>query len=365
MGYGKARYATAIQVIDPDRLSNPQNQYDNQTMRGGVQVDHLGAPQAYYIRRAHLGDWFNAGDAMTWDLIPRETEWGRPLVVHSFVADRAGQHRGGIGIFNPVMQRLKMLTQYDGAELDQAVIGALFGAYIESPFDPQVVASALGNGSELSAYQTERAAYHTNKNIALAGARIPHLFPGEKFTTVEAKHPATQFADFQATFLRNVASATGMSYEQVSSDWSKSNYSSARGALLEAWKTMSRRRAHFVTSFANPIFSAFTEESFDVDGLPLPSGAPDFVECRGAYSACKWLGPSRGVIDVVKEVQGSMLSMEAGLSTLEEQGSELGVDWEENLDQRAREIRAFKDRGIPVPSWGHESDEVVQTEKIG
>lgn len=365
IGIGKARYATAIQILDPDRLSNPQQQFDNQTMRGGVVVDHLGAPEAYFIRRAHLGDWFNASDAMTWDKLPRETEWGRPVVIHSFSADRAGQHRGGIGIFNPVMQRLKMLTQYDGAELDQAVINAMFGAYIKSPFDPEIVASALGNATELNAYQTERINYHKGRNITLGGARMPHLFPGEEIVTVKAEHPASAFGDFQATFLRNIASAVGLSYEQISSDWSKSNYSSARGAIVEAWKTLSRRRAHFATSFANPIFSLFAEECFDVDNLPMPSNAPEFAECRGAYSACRWLGPSRGAIDIIKEVQGSMLTMEAGLSTLEEEGAAYGVDWEENLDQRKQELDAFADRGIPVPSWGKESDEVVQTEKIG
>jgi len=257
IGYGKARYATSIQLIDPDRLSNPQNQYDNQTWRGGVKVDHLGAPVGYYIRRAHIGDWFNAADAMIWDELPRETSWGRPVVIHSFVADRAGQHRGGIGIFNSVMERLKMLTQYDGAELDQAVINAIFGAYIKSPFDPEIVASALGNEGALNAYQQERIKYHQGRNINVGGAKMPHLFPGEEIVTVKAEHPAAAFADFQATFLRNFASATGLSYEQVSSDWSKSNYSSARGAIVEAWKTLQRRRAHFSTGFANPVFSLF------------------------------------------------------------------------------------------------------------
>lgn len=365
IGHGKAKYATTIQVVDPDRLSNPQNQYDNQTWRGGVAVDHLGAPTGYYIRRAHLGDWFNANDAMIWDLIPRETAWGRPMVVHNFTADRAGQHRGGLGIFNPVMQRLKMLTQYDGAELDQAVINAIFGAYITSPFDPEIVKSALGDGNELNAYQNERIAYHNGRKISLGGARMPHLFPGEEIKTVKAEHPSSAFKEFQSTFLRNIASATGLSYEQISSDWSQSNYSSARGAIVEAWKTLSRRRSHFASGFANPIFSAFAEECFNVDGLPLPSGAPEFAECRGLYSACRWLGPSRGAIDLVKEVQGSMLAMEAGLSTLESEAEVYGEDWEETIDQRKTEIDAFNERGIPVPSWGHESDEVVQTEKIG
>ena len=40
------------------------------------------------------------------------------------------------------------------------------------------------------------------------------------------------------------------------------------------------------------------------------------------------------------------------MSTLEMEVSEnVGEDWEELLDQRAREIEAFKERGIPVPSW--------------
>jgi len=365
IGVGKARYATAIQVIDPDRLSNPQHQYDNQLMRGGVMVDHLGAPTAYYIRRAHQGDWFNAGDAMMWDLLPRETDWGRPVVIHHYTPDRAGQHRGGIGIFNPVMQRLKMLTQYDGAELDQAIINSLFGAYVKSPFDPEIVASALGNSAELNAYQTERMAFHNKKNIALGGARMPHLFPGEEIVTVKAEHPSSAFADFQATFLRNIASCVGLSYEQISSDWSKSNYSSARGAIVEAWKTLERRRMQFASGFANPVFSCFAEESFDVDNLPLPAGAPEFAECRGAYSSCRWLGPARGTVDPTKEIQASMLGIEAGMTTLEDQSALHGTDWEENIDQRKEEIDAFEERGLPIPSWGHESDETVQTEKIG
>jgi hypothetical protein len=31
-----------------------------------------------------------------------------------------------------------------------------------------------------------------------------------------------------------------------------------------------------------------------VDDLPLPRGAPDFLECRNAYSRCRWQGPGRG-----------------------------------------------------------------------
>lgn len=52
--------------------------------------------------------------------------------------------------------------------------------------------------------------------------------------------------------------------------------------------------------------------------------------------------------------------MDAGLSTLEmEAADNLGEDWEEMLDQRARELAAFKERGLPPPSWA-QADKFAQ-----
>ena len=114
VGLGRARYASAVQLVDPDRLSNPYNAFDTATCRGGVELDGYGAAEGYQIRKAHQNDWWAAADSMTWVRVPRETAYGRPMVVHHFVPDRAGQHRGGAGIFTPVIQRLKMLIKYDG-----------------------------------------------------------------------------------------------------------------------------------------------------------------------------------------------------------------------------------------------------------
>lgn len=364
VGHGRARYATSVQMMDPDRLSNPQVGFDKKLVRGGVKINHLGEAVGYYIRRAHQGDWFNAAESMQWDLIDRETAWGRPIVIHDFDHDRSGQHRGGAGVLTPVLQRLKMLVQYDGAELDAALINAIFGAYVQSPFDPELVQSALGAGGEISAYQQQRSDFHKERNISLSGARMPILFPGEEIKAVTAARPNGAFMDFEGAMLRNVAAAAGISYEQISKDWSKTNYSSARAALLEVWKTLSRRRTDFATGFAHPIYSCFVEESMDIDNLPMPAGAPSFEECRTAYSACRWLGPGRGWVDPVKERQGAQMGMEAGLSTLEMEAAESGgVDWEENLEQRALEVKKFKDLGLDLPSWAIGPDTVTANER--
>ena len=351
---GRARYATAIQLIDPDRLSNPQLVFDKLHMRGGVEVDEYGAAVAYYIRRAHAGDWFSAAQAVTWDRIPRETDWGRPIIVHDFEHDRASQHRGGAGIFTPILQRMKMLAKYDGTELDAAIINAIFAAFIESPYDPSLVEDALGDSENLNKYQQYRTEFHDERRMKLGDSRIPIMFPGEKINTVTAERPTSNFGEFEAAILRNGASATGLSAQQFSQNWSDVNYSSARGALLEAWKTLHRRRTEFASGFCQPIASMWAEEAMEVDDLPLPKGAPAFVECRQAYARAKWLGPGRGWIDPTKEKEGAILGMVGGLSTLEHEVAEnSGEDWEEVLDQRKREIQAYRDRGLEPPSWAN------------
>lgn len=349
---GRALYATAVMMIDPDRLSNPQLRFDQMTMRGGVEIDEFGAATHYHIRRAHQGDWFSAAKAVTWDRIPRETAWGRPIIIHDFDHERAGQNRGGVGILGPVVQRLKMLIKYDGTELDAAIINSIFGAYIESPFDVNDVEEVLGSNNGLSAYQKERAAFHSERRISVGDVVMPTLFPGESIKTVAAARPNGNFEAFEAAVLRNVAAGAGTSPQQISQNWSDVNYSSYRAAMLEAWKTFHRRRVDFAVGFGQQMVMAFAEEAFDVDDLPLPAGAPDFAEFRGAYSHAKWMGPGKGYTDPVKEKAGAILGMDAGLSTLEEESSDLaGRDWREVLDQRAIEIDRMKELGIPLPSW--------------
>ena len=349
MGYGRAKYATAVNLIDPDRLSNPQLVLDTVYCRGGVQIDDLGASVGYHIRRAHQNEWMLGPNQYIWDYIPRETAQGRQVMVHDFDTMRDGEHRPAGGIFTPILSRMKMLAKYDSVELQAAVINAIFAAYIESPFDPNLMQDGMGD--TLPQYQADRAEYGSERKIQLGGARISALFPGEKIGTVAATRPAAAFADFEGAMLRNASAALGLTYEQLSQDWSHVNYSSARAGLLEAWKTLARRRQDFAIGFASPVYVAFLEEAIDRGELPLPPGAPDFVEERAAYARCMWMGPPRGWVDPVKEAQAAVLRMDAGLSTLRQECAEQGMDYEEVIAQRGREVAEFKKLGLALPTW--------------
>jgi lambda family phage portal protein len=356
IGRGAAQYATAFLLVDPDRLSNPYQMLDTKHLRGGVEIDDDGVPVAYHIRRAHQNDWYNAVESMEWERVEREDDDGWRRVIHDYERDRAGQNRG-IGVFTPVLAHAKMLARYYGVELQAATVATIFGTYVTSPYDPAMVEAAMdtkdADEQELGFYQELRSDWAKDRPAMLNGVRVPTLAPGEEIKQVNAAHPHVGFEDFAHEMLRSIASALGVSAEQITQDWSKTNYSSARAALLESWKTLTRRNTEFKVGTATPVYSSWHQEAMergDLDDV-LPRGAPDFIEAATAYSRCDWLGVARGWVDPTKEAAGSVMRMDGGLSTLKKECAEQGLDWEEVIAQRAIEVAAFKRAGLTPPEW--------------
>lgn len=363
---GGAHYATSIRLVDPDRLSNPMEMVDTMYLRGGVEINRSGIPLAYHIRQAHQNDWYGTVQSMIWDRIPRRTDWGRPIVVHDYDHDRVDQHRG-VPIYVPVMNRLKMLTTYDRAELQAAVINAIFSLSVTSPYDPEGMKDALdAGGKEDLWYWQQRRDYREQKPLSLQEARILNLFPGEKAEALKSERPNAQHDPFTDYALRHVAAQLGTTAEKVTKNWSKMNYSSARAAMLDARKTVKRRVGDFAAGTCNPLAAAVLEEMMDRRELPMPAKAhlaPEFSEARAAFARLRWIGPGQGWIDPVKEAQAGVLRMDAAFSTGELECADQGHDFEENLDQRAREIQMMKDRKIPLPDWARGGDAAQDEEK--
>lgn len=347
-----SQFATFLEVMHPARMSNPDGQQDTPTLRDGVARDaEFGAAIGYHFRGTHPGEGSYSGmDQFTWTYVPRERPWGRQNVIHSFEKTEAGQSRG-VSRFAPIVERLKMLTQYDRTEVQAAVLNAVLAAYITSPFDHTLFENAMtpdDAGQGIGAYQEERLAFHNEAKTQFNGVRLPTLFPGEEVKFIDSKRPNQAFADFERQALRNIASGMGISYEQLSRDWSQTNYSSGRLALIEVWRSYHADREKFANSFATPVYALFLEEIMNKGLVPMPADV-DFWDNPTAFSGCKWIGPARGWVDPTKEAQAAQIRMENGLSTLEDECAEQGKDWEDVIEQRARERQAWAEHGLPDP----------------
>lgn len=328
------QWSTRLQTIESDRLATPPWLTNNKRVRGGVEIDAFGAPIAYWIQKEHPGDDCNflSPDQDKWERIPAFTPWGRRRVIHLFEKERSGQSRGKT-IFAAVMREFRMAGEYLGHELHAAIANAIVATFLESNLPPEVIAETLsGQEDGIAGYHKKLTdKYHRRK---MEGGLVVTLPLGTTVNSNSPARPNVAFDGFMESIMRHMAAGLNMPYELLLKDFSKVNYSSARAALLEAWRYFNSKRRWLQDHWLNPIYTAWMEEAVNLERID----APDFYTQQFAYSKARWVFSGRGWVDPVKEAKGAELRIKLNLSTQENECAEQGTDYQEVQDQRLKEL---------------------------
>lgn len=340
------RFRTRLRMVDPDRLSNPNGRPDGPTLRGGVEKNAAGVPLRYWIREGHPSDLGGIAN-MIWTPWERySTNLGRPQVLHAFDQLRAGQTRG-ITRFVTVLKLFRSFSTFTAKTIEAAAINALFLGFIKSNAGPSAVKEGF-DAEDVASFAADRDEFYDENPVEVDGVRFPVLGLDDEVQMQTASRDTSGFDGFTRAILRLIAAALGVTYEELSMDFSTTNYSSARAALLVAWKETLALRGLIEQQIAWPFFAAWLEEAFDIGAVKIPAGAPDFYDAIDAYVDGRWRGPGRGHIDPTKEILAAAARMEAGITTLEDECAEYdGSDWEEKLEQKAREAAKRADLRLP------------------
>lgn len=346
-------FGTCLQIIDPARLSNPRGAPDTETLRGGIEFDNFGAATAYHIRDAHPGDYWSGVNHQVWTRLPRETLTGRPVVIHGFDKDRAGQTRG-VTSFAPIIAAFKGLSRYSDAELKTATLGAMFGAFVTSGFDASTMADVLASPGEIAeasnSIQDTRIKHHEKYPAVMEGTRIPILFPGDKVELNTTQRDSTGFEGFTKIFLQMISSALDVSYPQLSQDWDIS-FSAARAALNDAWSAVTARRKSFASQMIAPIYLAVLEEAItnraDDFNAIIPNSLQMFYVNPAAFCRADWIGPGRGSINPLQDAQAAILEMRSGQTSLARVVREKsGAEVSDIASEQGAAIAEFESEGI-------------------
>jgi lambda family phage portal protein len=168
---------------------------------------------------------------------------------------------------------------------------------------------------------------------------------GAKLNSFAPGRPNVAFEAFMLAVERRIAAGMNLPYELFAKDFSRVNYSSARAALLEAWRYFNGRRRWLTTTWLKPIYELWLEEAVNSGVID----APDFYANRYAYTRCRFVFGGKGWVDPVKEITAAKLRLEIGVSTLEQECAEQGLDWEEVLHQQRLEALCRRDHGLAEP----------------
>ncbi len=324
-------YSFALQTVEADRLNTPNDLFWNKNIRSGVEVGEFGEPLAYYIRKVHPGDIFYSKGSINnssnnYNRYEALNEMGLPNVFHLYQVMRSGQTRGE-PFFAPVINLFKDRFEYMEAELVAARVAACFAVFIKKQLATDLsIARSTKDSSD-------------RRIEELSPGLLEYLEPGEDIQAFNPQRPGGTFGIFMERILRDVSAGLNIPYEILAKDFTRSNYSNMRASLLEARRFFMMQQRFVSIKLCQPVLITLIEEAYLKGELPIL----DFYQNRAAYVRTRWVAPGWEWIDPQNEVAASVDAINNNLSTLAEEAATQGRDWEDDLEQRARELKKIKE----------------------
>lgn len=322
----------ALEVIEADRLATERDTYsvkttDNRIVRG-VEIDNLGKPVAYWIYPEHPNSPY-----ITRNRTPERID--AKEIVHLFRRDRIGQSRG-VTWFAPVMTWLRDLGVYVDNEIQASAVASCFGVAITT--DGPVSGLNFGEGDELQ---------DTNGNSFeyLEPAMVVRLNKGESIESINPGRPNSASEPWINLMLRGIAVGTGLSYEIVARDYSKTSYSSSRTSQLEDRRRFRRWQRYLVNHLCQPVWDRFCEQAALSGHEAFPSMS-EILEDRRKATTVEWQTTEWEWVDPQSEQTASEKAVNSLQSTLAAEIGSRGGNWRQVLYQRAKEEKLKKELGL-------------------
>ena len=260
--------------------------------------------------------------------------------------ERPEQYRG-VPFLAPVIETLKQISRYTGAELTAAIIKSFFTLFFTSESGPTDILGVVQD-----TYTRDEKVEMLN-GINLGTGSVNLLPDGVDVKAIDGSRTMSTFEPFTSQLIALVGAALGIPSEVLMSRF-QSSYSAARAALLQAGTVFKTRRTWFARDFCQPVYEAWLAEAIAIGRVKAPLYGTDPVY-TAAWSGCDWFGPTQGMIDPVKEVNGAALRIANGLSTSEREAAELtGTDYDDNLVQIAQELAARQTLGLTTETQEEE-----------
>ena len=333
----------ALQIIEADRICNPNRAADSATVIDGIEVDPAtGEKIAAHVARQHPGG--NLTGPNIWDRVTiRGSATGRRNFLHIYKPLRPGQVRG-VPWIAPILEPLKQLGRWSDAELNAAVVSGLMATFVtmdpnafQDIYDEDAQGAIVDNASKWSG--------------EMESGKAINLLPGESIESPTPGRPNPAFDPFWIAMVRQIGMALEMPYEVLVMHF-QSSYSAARASLLMAWKAFRAKRDLLSKLLCQPVLELWLADEVAEGRISAPGFFADDV-VRAAWCAAIWTGDGPGSIDPSKEVDAAQKRVDMGISTKQAESIAYdGIDWQQKHEQRVKEINAEKADGIYFPPAG-------------
>lgn len=299
-----------LEVLEPDFLDSSRDEATSQAggpIIQGIEFDMIGRRAAYWIFPKHPGSNRAASESRR---IPASD------ILHVFRALRPGQVRG-VTWLAQIILTLKEFDLYEDATLKRQQIAAMLAAFVT---DLDGAASPIAEASDDDSIET------------FEPGTIQYLTPGKQITF--SNPPTTPADDYAVRNLRKIAAGMGITYEDLTEDYSNVNFSSARMARLAHWQNVYKWRHNLLIPQMCTEIWQWAMEAALIDGEPDP----------------EWAGPAMPMIEPDKEGLAYQRLVRTGVMTYSQMVAEQGGDPASHWKQYAEDQKMLDALGIKLDS---------------
>jgi capsid protein len=234
------------------------------------------------------------------------------------------------------------------AQLRRFTLAVLAAAETAADFAGILYTDAPANGEADAAEPFEPIELEKRALLTMPG--------GWKMSQMEAEQPSTTYGEFKREILNEIARCLNMPANVARADSSGYNYASGRLDHQTYFKAIRVEQSHLECIVLDRILAAWLDEAALIPGL-LPEGLPPI----GTWEH-QWFWDGNEHVDPAKEATAQATRLTNHTTTLAEEYARRGLDWEEQLRQRAKEIALLKELGItaapePVAALDGEPDD--------
>jgi len=314
--FGNSNTPFAMELIEADRLMDNYSTFtapNGNMIRMGVEMDSWMRPVAYWMYPHHPGDMqFASFQPSHFIRIPADE------IEHLYIIDRWPQSRG-MSWFHTSITGLKDIGGYEEAEIVKARATASVVGFIKAP--ESVAPDYVANNQRVRNFEP---------------GTMETLLPGEDFVGFNPSSPNPAMDPFLRYMLRRTAAGIGLSYESLSKDYSQSNYSSSRLALLDdrdLWRVL---QGFIVRNFRSRIHKEWLQASVLGGDLNFP----DYYSNKTKYEKVRFKPRGWSWIDPAKEVLAYKMAVRSGFMTVSDVIAKTadGADIDDVLKTRHQEL---------------------------
>jgi lambda family phage portal protein len=324
-----------MQMLEAHELATPAGGkgFSGRTVVGGVELDDAGRHTAYYVvdprevRRLAAPRGFWAGGYSSLQRIDAADcdHWANR---ERFSATR------GVPVLASSLDLFSRLDGYLDSETLAAELTSHLTWWMKSRDGAQLPGSEIRTDGNATA-DTETA---YDRWLRSEPGVILNLGTDEEAGVIDPKRPGLTFEPYTLTMLRMVGAGIGIPLELVLLDFSRTNYSSARAALLQAYRTFRVWQRFIRERMIQRVYSRWVSRWIARRALsPLPNAA-----------RLKFFPPRWAWVDPLKEALAMEKKIQAAAGTLEDWISEDGRLAETIFTARAAELKRLRQLGVPT-----------------